>query len=426
MALLRAILLTLNQSATPTEASISSALEGPRNETITASALMYSSLLISLLAAFIAMLGKQWLNRYLQNTGGSMVERCRDRQRKCDGLEKWPFHLFIESLPIMLQISLLLLSCGLCRHMWSICPPIAYTLITLTVLGILFYLTIVIAGASSYECPFQTPASTTLRDTWKKIQPHAALLSGPIITICARVPQALSLNILLPLWNGVVCPTVFSVLRFERAVVQMAQNFYRHVCAVFRSRWHFSPPSPPLEEIRENSRMSPGSIHSTHKNDSSSHGTPSPMHDTGSSYRNAELLPLATNPSFQDTPGPTQGNIEPWVTQEDMTIIQKTNSRDVRCVSWILRDITDPEALDAAIRFAGTIRWFEDGIDVKPPYDVIVSASRTCPDFTGTVYPGLSDRAYYSARAILWIHIRAMCVSEEFARNFPLPSTTIN
>ena len=39
-----------------------------------------------------------------------MVERCCDRQRKSDDLEEWSFHIFIESLPIMLQIALLLAS----------------------------------------------------------------------------------------------------------------------------------------------------------------------------------------------------------------------------------------------------------------------------------------------------------------------------
>jgi len=29
-----------------------------------------------------------------------MIERCGDRQRKCDGLEKWPFRFFIDSLPL--------------------------------------------------------------------------------------------------------------------------------------------------------------------------------------------------------------------------------------------------------------------------------------------------------------------------------------
>jgi len=53
--------------------------EGPPEGIVAVTGLMYTSLLISLLAAFIAMLGKQWLNRYLRNSGGSMIERCGDR-----------------------------------------------------------------------------------------------------------------------------------------------------------------------------------------------------------------------------------------------------------------------------------------------------------------------------------------------------------
>jgi len=114
---------------------------------------------MSLLAAFVAMLGKQWLNRYLRHTSGSMIERCGDRQRKFDGLEKWSFHLFIESLPIMLQIALLLLMSGLSRHMWSVNASVARVVTSFTTLGVLFYIGIVVAGTSSYECPFQTPTS---------------------------------------------------------------------------------------------------------------------------------------------------------------------------------------------------------------------------------------------------------------------------
>jgi len=121
-------------------------------------------LMTSLLAAFVAMLGKQWLNRYLRNSGGSMIERCGDRQRKFNGQEKWPLHFFVESLPVMLQVALLLLACGLCRHMWTINPSVAYTLISLTGVGVGFYVAIVITGMSSYVCPFQTPTSVALRD----------------------------------------------------------------------------------------------------------------------------------------------------------------------------------------------------------------------------------------------------------------------
>ena len=110
-----------------------------------------------------------------------MVERCGDRQRKFDGLEKWPFRLFTESLPIMLQIALLLLTCGLSRYMWSVNISVARVIISFTVLGVLFYIGVVVAGTSSYECPFQTPASIGLRylrdsETTRKL---AASLSPP-------------------------------------------------------------------------------------------------------------------------------------------------------------------------------------------------------------------------------------------------------
>jgi len=93
---------------------------------------------MSLMSAFVAMLGKQWLSRYLRHTGGSTVERCGDRQRKFDGLKKWPFHLFIESLPIMLQIALLLLAGGLSQYMWSANTSVARVVISFTTLGFLF------------------------------------------------------------------------------------------------------------------------------------------------------------------------------------------------------------------------------------------------------------------------------------------------
>ena len=285
---------------------------------------MYASLLISLLAAFVAMLGKQWLNRYLRNSGGSMIERCGDRQRKCDGLKKWPLHFFVESLPMMLQAALLLLACGLCRHMWATNPSVAYTLVSLTGLGVVFYLAIVIAGTSSYACPFQTPVSIALHSPWKKVR------------------------------RGVVS----AISRTRRMRKRSARPLLRRQF----------PPMIPLENVQVQ-------------------------------------------------------RSESWLGPKDLGTIRRTNVNDVRCVSWILINITDPEALDAAIRLAGTIRWFEDGTDVEPPYDLIVSTFEACFDSTGEVYSGSRDRAYYSGRAIMWIHTLVMCKSKEFARTFPLPAT---
>ena len=115
---------------------------------------------------------------------------------------------------------------------------------------------------------------------------------------------------------------------------------------------------------------------------------------------------------------------EPRTASKDFAIIRRTNISDLRCVSWILRNITDPEALDTAIRLAGTIRWFDGGINVDPPYDLTVSTFRACFDPTGKLYPGSRDRAYYSGRAMMWIHTLAMCKSREFAITSSPPFTT--
>ena len=289
---------------------------------------MYASLLISLLAAFIAMLGKQWLNRYLRNSGGSMIERCGDRQRKFDGLEKWPLHFFIESLPVMLQAALLLLACGLCRHMWSINTSVAYTLIGLTGLGATFFIAIVIAGTSSYACPFQTPASTALRGPWKRFR-RGVFSSGHYL---------------------------------KRVLLRMIRVLKRRV-------WPLRRPSLPID------------------------------------------VPLR---------GMQIPKLKPWLKPKDLVIIRRTNANDAGCVSWILWNITDPEALDAAVRLAGTIRWFDDRTNADPPYDVIASTFEACFDPTGKLYPGSRDRAYYSGRAMVWIRVLARRKSLEFSRRFPL------
>jgi len=56
------------------------------------------------------------------------------------------------------------------QNMWSINTPVACTLISLVGFGVMFYIAIVIAGMSSYACPFQTPGSIALRGLWKKVR----------------------------------------------------------------------------------------------------------------------------------------------------------------------------------------------------------------------------------------------------------------
>ena len=127
-------------------------------------AILYASLTISLFSAFLAMLGKQWLNRYAStDMRGSAVERSQNRQRKLDGIVAWYFNSVMESLPLMLQVALLLLGCALSRYLWEISITIASVVLGVTSFGVLFYVFIVIAGAVSEGCPYQTPGSQAIR-----------------------------------------------------------------------------------------------------------------------------------------------------------------------------------------------------------------------------------------------------------------------
>ena len=300
-----------------------------------------------------------------------MIERCGDRQLKCDGLQKWPFHLFIESLPVMLQAALLLLACGLCRYMASINTTVAAVLIGLTLLGVLFYVGIIVTGAYSYACPFQTPASVPLRNLWTKVCPRLTFASLPI-------PRPLHI-----LRN--------TVRNCDFASHPSLTGIRRHVCSV----WN---------------RIQLGILRA-------SLCLPSLGLDTLPSFHRPSL------PITQESPPSDIQEVTRWLSPKDTAVMQTTSVNDARCVSWILRHITDLEALDAAIRLAGTIRWFEDGADAVPPYDVIISAFHACFDSNGEVYPGSRDRAYYSGRAMVWIHTLAKCESDERARMFPLPDT---
>ena len=118
-AYMRILIHAVNASLFPDAIPDPTTWSGPPPQIVTIQSLLYASLATSLFAAFLAFLGKQWINRYLRNRGGSAADKSRDRQRKLDGLERWHFQLVIESLPVMLQLALLLLGCALSLYLWT-------------------------------------------------------------------------------------------------------------------------------------------------------------------------------------------------------------------------------------------------------------------------------------------------------------------
>ena len=360
-AYLRAILLTLNHSTVPSELPTPpTPWSGPAGEIVLITNLLYASLLITLLAAFIAMLGKQWLNRYLRDVGGSISERCGDRQRKRNGVNKWPFEMFIESLPMMLQVALLLLAVALTRYMWAINVSVARTLLGLTAFGMAFFILIVVAGTSSYECPFQTPASLALR---------ALGVHRTFGRLTSSLPS-------------------FGVRRLLRGLSQRLGYLYfgmrayviRTKSIIFRALHHYSALSRATAEltILPHGMVLPGQF----------------------------ATPLYTSNSW---------NIGPILKEQNLLLPRWTNRADARCINWILDRITDPETINSAFRLACTIRWYDDGVDSQPSYEGLNSVLVGCFGFDGRVHPGMRNRAYDCARVIGRLFVLAWARSEVLA-----------
>lgn len=129
--------------------------------------LAYASLSFSLLAAFGAVLGKQWLRFYkLKRFGrGSLEEQGKSRQQKFDSLEAWHFDAVLQTFPVLLEISLLLFGISLASYVWTQQRTITSVIIATTALGLLFHWCTLLASLLSPNCPFQTPTTFLLRMT---------------------------------------------------------------------------------------------------------------------------------------------------------------------------------------------------------------------------------------------------------------------
>ena len=176
---------------------------GPPHTIVQVQAILYASLAASLFSAFLAMLGKQWLNRYASiDMRGSAIERSQNRQRKLDGIVTWYFDHVMESLPLMLQFALLLLNCALSRYLWGIDMTLASVVLGATLFGVIFYALIVIAGTASANCPYQTPGARILRYTFRHTFPLVMSVLQSIYSSIVNGSEFISL--LAICWHGLL------------------------------------------------------------------------------------------------------------------------------------------------------------------------------------------------------------------------------
>ncbi|KAG0699433.1 hypothetical protein DFH29DRAFT_1081304 [Suillus ampliporus] len=145
--------------------------------------LAYASLAFSVLAAFGAVLGKQWLNSYKAARGsGSLENRGIQRQMKLDGLEHFHLHTVLQAFLVLLQISLLLFGLSLSASIWIQQTTISSVIICTTAFGILFYAGTILVSALRPDSPFRTPGSDLVGAICTKFLSVSSTLTPTIFT----------------------------------------------------------------------------------------------------------------------------------------------------------------------------------------------------------------------------------------------------
>ncbi|KAG9121745.1 hypothetical protein FRC07_002166, partial [Ceratobasidium sp. 392] len=125
--------------------------------------LWYTALGLSLSAALVAMLAKEWLSSFLASRPRAPQAYALKRQTRLEGFTRWKALHIIDLLPAMLHLSLLLFSLGLTIYLKTIDSGAAITVVIITVTTALFYLGTALLGARSEACPFHTQFSKYLR-----------------------------------------------------------------------------------------------------------------------------------------------------------------------------------------------------------------------------------------------------------------------
>ena len=163
-ALLKILVNKIDNTTFPPQEATLPVWTGPSSITIWIQTLAYTSLSSSLLAAFGAVLGKQWLGHFKTSRfgRGALHERCEQRQQKLDGLESWHFSTILATLPIFLQLSLFFFGIALAGNIWTLQHTVASVIMATTAFGLIFYFFTIVSSLKSPNCPFQTPVSTVL------------------------------------------------------------------------------------------------------------------------------------------------------------------------------------------------------------------------------------------------------------------------
>ena len=160
-------LMMRNASLGPYEPSTFS----PAGYIVTVNVLFFASLGLMLLAAFIAMLIKNWIREFDRGLRGMSIseQRAKTREFRYRGLLYWKLSEMVALLPILIQISLLLFSSGLTLFLFYIDLLASTIAASILGIGVLFYATTTTISVVITSSPFRSPLSRGLGVLYQRL-----------------------------------------------------------------------------------------------------------------------------------------------------------------------------------------------------------------------------------------------------------------
>ncbi|KAG8764527.1 hypothetical protein FRC12_008047 [Ceratobasidium sp. 428] len=152
----------------------------------------FTSLTLSLSAALVAMLGKEWLTAFLASRPRPVHAHALLRQSRLEGLNHWWALHIIALLPSLLHVSLLLFAIGLVLYLSTMDTAIAVVIAAIVGVTSLFYVVTATLGAIYEFCPFVTELSRYVQRVTKLLLTRSGASTDALDTfILLKNTQAL-------------------------------------------------------------------------------------------------------------------------------------------------------------------------------------------------------------------------------------------
>ncbi|KZT04552.1 uncharacterized protein LAESUDRAFT_761108 [Laetiporus sulphureus 93-53] len=156
----------------------------PTSSAVRVNALWFASLVISLSAAFLAILAKQWLLHLDKTFAPTLPMKGRQHQYRYENIEKWKLTPVPSSLPILLHVSLLLFFAGLIECLWSVNVTVAVVSLCFVGITVTIYFAIHILSLVCPPSPYKSSVTSVLLAAFATVlREVVAAVGAPLLVV---------------------------------------------------------------------------------------------------------------------------------------------------------------------------------------------------------------------------------------------------